>query len=373
MLKNLAKKHDISLFSFIRDEDERKFVNKLIPYCTKIVLLKRSQSPWALRNALISFLTPYPFLVSIYLSKTAQRKLAGELAKNKYDIIHAETFYVMPNIPETKIPTLLVEQTIEYLGYQTFTDQLKLKFLKPLFYMDVAKIKKWERIYWGKADRLVTMSQEDRDWIKSMVPKADVSVVANGIDVDFFKVTPINRPVHPTVLFVGNYKWLPNVDAAKHLVGDIWPLILKEIPDAKLNIVGRDPTPAIKSLGEKAGVRVVGEVEDIRQALGEAQVMVTPIRNGRGTRYKILEAMASGLPVVSTTLGIEGIQAENGRHALIRDGVEELAQATIKLLKNKNLAYILAENAKKLVMDNFNWEKISADLDGVYRSMEKKR
>lgn len=371
LLKNLAKKHEISLFSFIRDENEKEFVNKLAPYCAKIVLLKRSKSPWALRNILISFLTPYPFLVSIYLSKIAQRKLTRELENEKYDIIHAETFYVMPNIPKTNIPTLLVEQTIEYLGYQTFTDQLKLKLLKPLFYSDVAKIKKWEQIYWEKADRLVTMSQEDKDWIKKIVPKANVSVVANGIDTDFFKKTPIKRPLIPTVLFVGNYKWLPNVDAAKHLVEDIWPLILGKIPSAKLKIVGRDPTSVIVELGKKKGVKIVGEVEDIRDALGEAHVMLTPIRNGRGTRYKILEAMAAGLPVVSTSLGIEGIQAKNQEHALIRDSVDGLAKATTEILTNESLARDLAKNAKRLVTKNFNWEKISADLDGVYRSMRR--
>lgn len=369
LLKNLADKHEITLFSFIRDEAEMGYVGKLMPFVRKIKCFKRTKSPWAARNIMLSGFTPYPFLVSIYLSSSARRTLASELLTNKYDIIHAETFYVMPNIPRTKIPTLLVEQTIEYLGYQTFTDQSAPGLVKPLLWIDVLKLKFWEKFFWKKADMLVAMSGEDKLWIERLVSQAKVSVVANGIDVNFFKKTPIKRPKHPTVLFVGNYKWLPNVDAASYLVEEIWPLIHRQLPSARLNIVGRDATERVKKFEKAAGVRVIGEVGDIREALGSAHVTVTPIRNGRGTRYKILEAMAAKLPVVSTSLGIEGIRAQDGVHALVRDSAAGLAEATVKILSDRKLAQKLSENAFELVMKNFNWEKISKDLDQVYREL----
>ncbi|MBI2309952.1 glycosyltransferase [Candidatus Collierbacteria bacterium] len=369
LLKNLAHKHEISLFSFIRDDEERKYIGKLKPYCRKILLFKRTQSPWAIRNILLAGLTPYPFLVCIYLSKTAKDALRRELNREKYDIIHAETFYVMPNIPATEIPTLLVEQTIEYLGYQTYTAQTAMPLLRPLLHIDVIKLKFWEKLFWKKADHLVTMSTEDRDWIKRMVPDSKVSIVANGIDVEYFKNTPIRRPKSPTVLFVGNYKWLPNVDAAKYIAYEIWPSIHRQIPNAELKIVGRDATNEILKLKRIPGVNVIGEVGDIREALGSAHVMLAPIRNGRGTRYKILEAMAAGLPVVSTSLGIEGIRAKDGVNALIRDSKEELVRATVELLKNPALTKKLAINGKRLVDNNFNWEKISGDLDVVYQKL----
>ena len=215
----------------------------------------------------------------------------------------------------------------------------------------------------------MTMSTEDRDWIKRMVPDSKVSIVANGIDVEYFKNTPIRRPKSPTVLFVGNYKWLPNVDAAKYIAYEIWPSIHRQIPNAELKIVGRDATNEILKLKRIPGVNVIGEVGDIREALGSAHVMLAPIRNGRGTRYKILEAMAAGLPVVSTSLGIEGIRAKDGVNALIRDSKEELVRATVELLKNPALTKKLAINGKRLVDNNFNWEKISGDLDVVYQKL----
>lgn len=369
LLKNLANKHSITLFSFIRDEQERENAKKLEPFCAKIHLLKRTRSPWAIRNILLSGFTPYPFLVSIYLSQAAKASLRAELTKGNYDIIHAETFYVMPNIPRTSIPTLLVEQTIEYLGYQTYTNESAPGYLKPLLSVDVAKLRYWEAFYWKKADHLVTMSTEDMEWINHLVPNANVSVVANGIDVGYFEQTPIRRPSSPTVLFVGNYKWLPNVDAASYLVEEIWPLIHDRLPSARLSIVGRDATEKIRKFERVPGVRVVGEVEDIRDALGSAHVTLVPIRNGRGTRYKILEPMAARLPVVSTSLGIEGIRARDGVHALVRDSAGELAEATVQLLQNEKLAGRLAANAHRLVTRRFNWEKISGDLDQIYQQM----
>lgn len=372
LLKNLAKKHDITLFSFIRDDAEREYLHKLEPFCKKIQVFKRTKSPWAIRNILLSGFTPYPFLVCIYFSGEAQRALKIEL-DDGYDIIHAETFYVMPNIPKTPVPTLLVEQTIEYLGYQTFTVQKAPLLVRPLLMVDVAKLRFWEDWYWKRADLLATMSEEDRQWILRRVPNARVEVVANGIDVSYFRKTTPARPKNPTVLFVGNYKWLPNVDAAEYLIQDIWPLINKKIPAAELRIVGRDVTERIKKMGESTpGVRVIGEVEDIRDALARAHTMLVPIRNGRGTRYKILESMAARLPVVSTTLGIEGIRAKDGVHALIRDTDRGLAEATVKLLHERETASRLSHAAFKLVTARYNWETISADLDRIYQKLGKR-
>jgi glycosyltransferase involved in cell wall biosynthesis len=279
----------------------------------------------------------------------------------------------MPNIPKTPTPTLLVEQTIEYLGYQTFTVQKAPLPIRPLLMVDVAKLRFWENWYWKRADLLATMSEEDRQWILKRVQKARVEVVANGIDVSHFQETKPARPQNPTVLFVGNYKWLPNVDAAEYLIERIWPFIHKNIATAELRIVGRDVTDRIRRMGEAMpGVRVIGEVEDIRDALSRAHVMLVPIRNGRGTRYKILESMAARLPVVSTTLGIEGIRAKDGMHALIRDTDRGLAEATIKLLNERASASRLSQAAFELVTAHYNWETISTDLDRMYQKLGKR-
>jgi len=367
LLKKLSQKHQITLFSFIRSDQEKTHLKELKKFCHDVRVFKRRQA-WDLRNVLISIFSPYPFLVSIYLSRTLRRVLKKELSTGQYDLIHAETFYVMPNLGTTEnIPILLVEQTIEYLVYQNFVENFKVFFLKPLLYFDVLKIKLWEKYFWKKATRLAAMSAPDKHIMQQTVK--DVDVVANGIDIKYFAQTQIKPPKTPTVLFVGNFKWLPNKDAAVFLAKDIWPLIQAKLPQAKLWIVGRNPTKEILKLAQMPNVTVTGDIKDIRTAFGQASVLLAPIRNGRGTKYKVLEAMASQVPVVTTQLGIEGVEAVNNQSVLVAEGAQALAQKTIQVLTNKSLAQKLAVKAKKLVYDKYNWQVISRQLDKIYQQL----
>ncbi len=369
LLKNLAPKHQITLASFIRDSSEEKYLGQLKPYCQKVILFKRRKA-WSPLNILLSGITPYPFLVSIYFDTKVKNQIKKELENEKYDLIHAETFYVMPNIPQTKIPIFLVEQVIEYLVYQRFVESLPAwaMFLKPLLFLDVAKIKWWENHYWRKAKRLAAMSQEDQQFINNSNPNLQVDVVANGVDTEYFSKTKRKELKNSTVLFVGNFKWLPNRDAAKFLVKEIWPKIKSEVKDARLWIVGRNPPEDILKLAAN-DINVDDSIEDIREAYGKSHVLLAPIRNGRGTKYKILEAMATKTPIVGTRLAIEGINIKNGRDALVAQSSQDLAHATVEILKNPSLGKKLATSAYDLVSHDYNWKKISSELDRIYKEV----
>ena len=372
LLKNLAPRHKITLTSFIRNSREEKYVEKLKPFCQKIILFKRRKA-WSPVNILLAGITPFPFLVSIYFDMSVRRRIKRELQNENYNLIHAETFYVMPNIPTTNVPIFLVEQTIEYLVYQRFVEGLPIwaMFAKPLLYVDVAKIKWWEKYYWKKAKRLAAMSQEDRQFIKKSDPSLKVDVVANGVDIDYFAKTTKQKPQNPTVLFVGQFKWLPNRDATKFLVTEIWPKIKNKIKNARLWIVGRNPPADILNFASE-DIRIDGTVEDIRKAYGQADVLLAPIRNGRGTKYKILEAMATKTPIVGTSIAVEGINIKNGQEALVAEDAQDLADSTIKVLKNPTLATNLAAAAYDLVKVQYSWAKISSRLDQVYQEVGKK-
>src|SRR3990167_2123235 len=274
LLKNLAHKHQITLASFIRSEQEKEYLKELEPFCQKVILFNRRKA-WSPINIILSTITPFPFLVSIYFDISVRKKIKEELEKENYNLIHAETFYVMPNIPQTKVPIFLV---------------------------------------------------------------------------------------------VGQFKWLPNRDATKFLVKEIWPTIKEKIATSKLWIVGRNPPDDIKNFAS-ADVRVDGDVEDIRLAYLTSDVLLAPIRNGRGTKYKILEAMATKTPIVGTKLAIEGINATNGKQALVAQTAEGLAANTIKVLKDQKLGESLANHAYELVKKDYNWGKISDRLDKVYKEV----
>jgi polysaccharide biosynthesis protein PslH len=373
LLKNLSKKHKITLYALIKEERERQYIKHLEPFCHKIRVFKRSAKPFTLRNIFKAGFSLYPFVVTRNLVPETIEAVKNELAGEKYDLIHAETFYMMPNIPKTTVPIILVEQTIEHLGYQSYAQSSKLWFLKPLLYIDIAKIKFWENYYWRYCNRLITMSQNDREYILKENPAVkEVSVVANGVDTEFFDDVEKKLPKKPTILFVGTFYWLPNVQAVNYLVKHVWPIIRRKLPETHLHIVGFRPTEEIQSYNRLPHVKVSGSIKDIRQAYAKAHLLLAPVKWGKGTRYKILEAMATKTPIVATPLAVEGIEGlEYDKHVSIGDTPEELADATIKVLKSPEIQRKLAQNSYHLVNKNYNWQAISKDLDRLYSGVGK--
>lgn len=370
LLKHLQDKHDITLFSFIRKDDERQYLPELAKFCRQVVVFRRRPA-WSLSNILLAGFSAFPFvMISTYLSKTVRQAIAAAINRENYDVIHAEPFYMMPNIPRTKIPILLVEQTIEYLVYQKYADDFSFRPLKPLLYLDVLKLRLWEQRFWHRATRLVAMSGQDRQiMLKATRSQKQIDVVANGVDTKFFAQIKPQPHKFPTILFVGNFKWLPNKDAAVFLAQEIWPLIKSQLPQARLWIVGANPTPEIKRLSRISDVVVEGEIADIRDAFSRADILLAPIRNGRGTKYKVLEAMATGLPVVTTPLGIDGLDVVPGRHALVAATAQDLATQAVRLINTKSLGAKIAAAAKHLVTQKYNWSIISSNLDRIYQEL----
>lgn len=365
LIKNLSNKHEITLFSLIKDESEKKYIPELTPFCKKVVVFKRSKTPWTLRNILRTGFGPYPFLVIRNLAREEKKAIEMELSKNKYDMIHAETFYVMPHIPEISTPILLVEQTIEYLVYKHYVEDQAPLLSKIPFWIDVLKLKYWETHFWKQAKRVVAMSDSDRVEMKKLVPDLKIDIVPNGIDMDFFASKARQESKIPKVLYVGNFKWLQNVEAVKILVKEVWPKIKREVSNAKLWIVGMNITEGVRSFASE-DIEITEAIPDIRDAYSKASVLVAPIKGPGGTRLKILEAMASGLPIVTTTVGAEGLGVENGREAMITDNLNELASYAVKILKDKPLAKNLGFFGKQFVQSNYIWEKSANILDKIY-------
>jgi glycosyltransferase involved in cell wall biosynthesis len=212
------------------------------------------------------------------------------------------------------------------------------------------------------------MSPNDRDYILEENPEVKhVDVVANGVDIDYFDAVPKKLPSKPTILFVGTFYWLPNVQAVNYLVKEIWPIIRQKLPQAHLHIVGFRPTPEIQSYQRLPHVKVSGSIKDIREAYAKAHVLLAPVMWGKGTRYKILEAMATKTPIVATPLAVEGIEGLiPGQQVRISESAEALADETIAVLKNVTLQRNLASKSYRLVNDRYNWQTISKELDRLY-------
>jgi glycosyltransferase involved in cell wall biosynthesis len=373
LLKKLATKHDITLFALIKNEEEKKYIPELEKYCRKVQVFKRSEKPFTLKNIFKAIFSSYPFLVIRNYVPETIGAIKEELAKEKYDLIHAETFYMMPHLPENDIPTILVEQTIEYLGYESYAKKAPA-FVKPLLETDIKKIRQWELHYWRVCDKLIVMSDDDKEFISQQIhDQAKIDVVANGVDSAWFNQIPRKLTPEPTILSVGTFKWLPNQEAVDFLVQKIWPEIKKLLPTIKLWIVGNAPTNKVIAYGEKdPQIEVLGRVPDIRQAFKEAHVLVAPVFSGKGTRYKILEAMASGTPVVASKIAVEGLNIKHGTHVLTSNSAKDLAKLTVELINDQKLWEKLSVNGKKFVSENFDWKEISKKLDMIYKEIGNK-
>lgn len=372
LLKKLSKKHEITLFALIKNENEKQYISELEKYCHKVEVFKRSEKPFTFKNIFKTAFSSFPFLVIRNQAPTIIDAIKKELLAENYDLVHAETFYMMPNLPESKIPTILVEQTIEYLGYENYAKKAP-QLVKNILNVDVDKIRKWEKHYWRKADRLIVMSEDDKEFIaKELGDSSKISVVANGVDTAWFEEKESQLNEHPTILSVGTFKWLPNREAVDFLVQKVWPTIKKKIKKAELLIVGNAPTEKVINYGKKdKQINVAGRVKDIRDAFKSSHVLLAPVFSGKGTRYKILEAMACGTPVVASKIAIEGLDIKNGVHVLTSNDADEMAELTAKVLADKKLWNKLSKNGKEFVSNNYDWKLISKKLDKIYQEMGK--
>ncbi|MBI2268261.1 MAG: glycosyltransferase [Candidatus Blackburnbacteria bacterium] len=367
LIKQLSKKHKITLYSLIKHDEERRYIGELEKHCVKVKVFKRPAKPWTFQNILKTGTGPYPFLMIRNFSPEEKRDLSRVLRKEKFDIIHAETFYVSLHIPKNQIPIVLVDQTIEYEVYQHFVENFKWPLLKPLLMIDVWKIKFWETYYWKRATGVIALSERDAQSMKKLVSGLRVSVVPNGVGEDLMRDVPLH--FCKTIIFVGNYAWLQNVEAVEILVKEIYPRVVKVVKDVKLLIVGQntDKIPVINSPGIEVVDLKIEDVAGVQKAYHEGGIMVAPLYGPSGARLKIVGAMAAKVPVVTTSIGILGIDATDREDVLLSDTYEGISKKAIKLLTDVGLYRKIALNARKLVEKKYTYEVIAEKLDAVYK------
>lgn len=375
LLKYLCKNNEITLVSLIKDKKENENIKYLLKYCKKVMTFPRSATPWTLKNILRTGFSLDPFLIVRNSAQGVKEAVAEELKSGDYDIIHAETFYVMPSLPKTNIPIILVDQTIEYLVYQHYVDETTSWFLRHLLQIDVEKLKNSERFYWRQANQVIAVSEADRVEMNKLEPDLSVEIVPNGVNLDLFRKKTDWNTKEKSILFISNFKWLQNVEAAHLLIDKVYPLVKKVIPSVKLWIIGQHVPGDILSLQEKdILVKSIPEddVNTLVNAWHDASVFASTIKGPGGTRLKNLAAMASQLPIVSTKVGVEGLKVKDKTHVLIGNTPEEIADLIIKVIKTPSLAEKLALTTRRHVEENFDWRKITKSLDAIYQKLGKK-
>ncbi|HUQ85023.1 MAG TPA: glycosyltransferase family 4 protein [Candidatus Limnocylindrales bacterium] len=385
LIKELAGKHEITLICEKRENQSEDDILGVKKICKKVITVNRGKQ-WTIKNVFKSVFSSNSFLVTGHKSQKMNQEISIELKNKKYDLIHVETYYVMQNLPNSSIPVVLAEHNIEYQVYQRYADQSPF-FLKPLFNIDILKIRKEEESCWARATKLIAVSEDDKKVMKNT--GVDPTIVSNGVDLEkftFLQRTKNQEPRIKRVLFIGDFRWIQNRDAAKFIIDEIFPKIKTVIlskakildPSAtlqddeiKLWVVGRNIPDNIRSLTNEPDV-IFDEESSTRpteELFQEADVLLAPIRVGGGTSYKILESMCCGTPVVATSLSANAVGAKDGENIMVAEDAKELAKKTVEVLEDNNLYENIAKNGRKLIEENYTWKRIAKDLERVYSEL----
>ena len=307
------------------------------------------------RDLLLNLGSSLPYAIEKYRSTAMRDQIRREL-QDKHDVVVCDFLAPSINLPDNVGPaSILFQHNVESMIWERhYETQSGLH--RAYFYGQWRKMLDYERKACSRFDAVVAVSKADRDFFLNQFGIDNVYDVPTGVDIDYFH--PFKVPSRPfELVFTGSMDWLPNVDGIRYFVLEILPLIAAEIPDVSLNVVGRNPSASVRSLAENnRRVCVTGGVPDVRPYLASGAVYVVPLRVGGGTRLKIFEAMAMGKPVVSTSIGAEGLPLRPDQEIFLADQPEEFARAVVRLLRNRRLAEQIGLQSRRLMEERFGWD-----------------
>ena len=354
-LKRLSRDHDVHLISFIESNQEMEHLPALEPLCkVETVLLNRRAS---FINMLRHAASILPFQVLYYRSPEMQRKVERCVRDVKFDLIYTHLFRMVPFSPKSSGAIRILDLTDCISRELRASLPYRPRLLRLPLRMEIERIRHYEGEVSSQFDEVWTISDSDRDAIIESNPNAKIEVVPNGVDSSLFDCRPErggNR-----VGFLGNFSVPHNIDAANFLASEIMPRVLKTLPDATLELIGHGVTGDVRRLDRNNNTVVTGPVEKLSDGLGGLTLFVSPLRFSAGIQNKIIEAMAAGVPVLTTSFGNWGLRAEPDKEIVIRDDPDQFADAVISLLQDPDRAARLGENGRSFVRSRFSWESVA--------------
>ena len=369
VLKYLAQRHEVTLVSFVRG-DQSAEVSHLKRHCRAVYTAPMSRGVWSDGWSMFrSLVTRQPFLM-VRDDRAAMHEVIKRVtAETKFDIVHADQLNMAQYAERVSgVGKILDAHNALWLLYKRLWETMSPGPKKWLLGRDWRLLKQYEGEICRHFEGLLTVSEEDKVALQEAAGDSlEATVIPIAVDAD--EIVPVSRSAGADhILHIGTMFWPPNIDGILWFLREIFPLIQARQPKIIFDVVGAKPPPEITAYGSnRSGVNVAGYVVDPTPYYEATGVMVVPLRAGGGMRVKILNALAQGLPIVSTTLGCEGIAVEAGRHLLIADTPEAFAQATIRLLEDKMLASELGNNGRQLVQSTYDFRVACRPIDLLYQ------
>lgn len=376
-LKYFSKKnHLVSLAAFSREE-EKKYIPSVKPFCHDLKLVPIPPKRSTFKTTWDFFTAPVPhYFLRVHGSQNMAATIAGMVQKDRYDFVIAE-YSVMGQFIHNN-PLLPAVRRIFSVHECYYLARLKAfrhnKFgpekLKEA--INLKGLKKYEFDMYRNADKVLTLTHQGKEELLEIYPELDIAVVPHGVDVEYFSFSELESK-EKSLVFVGNYLHYPNVDAVLYFHKEIWSQLKSRLPEVKFYVVGQAPPPEIQNLSQDKSIIVTGRVDDVRPYLKKCQIFICPVRLGGGFRGKILEAMAIGRPIISTSLGAEGFPAVHRENIIRADTTEEFTQGILDLINDNRLYQKIRNNARQLVEEKYAWGKGVEVMERVLEKMMAKK
>jgi polysaccharide biosynthesis protein PslH len=368
MLKALKREHRVTYLTLDDGAAEPNAAEKAYEYCHELITVPHTTSakfsPKFYAELAQNLVSSLPYFMKKYESAAMRQAIEQRVSKGDIDVVVCDFLNPSINLPD-RLPcaSLIFQHNVEAMiwqrHYEVQAHPLKKTYLKGQWEKSVA----YEKAACQRFDYVAAVSADDAATMRRAYGVTRVSDIPTGVDTDFFQPSG-NESVEPnSLVFTGSMDWLPNEDAIRYFTEAILPLIKQQIPEVKLTVVGRNPFPSLVELSQRdKSIVVTGRVNDVRLYMERAAAYVIPLRIGGGTRLKVYEAMAMEMPIVSTTIGAEGLPVNHEQELLLADEPQAFADAVIRVLRDKALAQRLGQQAAQTVRTKFGWEGVTAEF-----------
>jgi polysaccharide biosynthesis protein PslH len=365
MLRHLAARHEVVLLTFARHA-EVPDVEALRGHGIEIhtVLSEWPAGLWKRRMQLGSLGAGASYQRRLHQSEAMQRALDRLLTERAFEIVQLESNLMSWLNLHCAVPVVLDEHNIESELLARTAGEERAPLRRLFNRLECRKVRREERSAWRRADACIFTSEREAEIVRGLLPGHHIAVVPNGVDIEYFRPTAA-PPAPESIVFTGLMSYRPNVDGAVWFVEEVLPRIRAARPTASFTIAGaRPPRGVLRLVGP--GVQVTGELPDMRPVIAEAAVLVAPLRMGSGTRLKVVEGLAMGKAMVSTSLGCEGISVQDGEHLRMADSPEQFAAAVLHLLDDPMTAARFGANGREMVERCYGWDGIVRRLEETY-------
>lgn len=366
----LSKHHELHLVTFLQDKKDEQYIPELAKIFKRIDLIPLPKSA-SVFQAVKTIFSKKPLQVGFFKSKKMEEKIADILQQEQFDAVHVQHLRLAQYWHNKKQIPRILDLPDAYSLYWKRRVKSSSGPKKWFNFLEFKRVFGYEDIL-NEFELSLVCSQEDLYYLQKEKHIQNVHLLPNGVDCAEFSFPDNDYSEEKNILFTGNMDYEPNIDAVVYFAEEIFPLIQKEIPDVKFTIAGQRPVDKVKNLANEH-IEITGFIPKLSEVYKTAAIVVAPLRFGAGTQNKVLEAMATGIPVVSRNIGFKGLGIESGEGAILALNTQDFADTCVRLLKNKELRREVGKKGEEIVRNHYNWQVIAKQLETYLQDIRYKK